>query len=99
MTLKSDVHVTNPGGHDGSNGQQGTSGRGIVVDGADGADGTVEIFVEGEDGKFMGPYRSQYHIEALDFDIVDGNDDGVFEFGELLTVQNIRIRNIGDPLL
>jgi len=89
------VQVTNPGGHDGSHGQEGARGRAIVKDGQDGLPGLVEILVEGDDGKFVGPYPSQYRLEVFDFDIVDSNCDGIFEFGEELTIRNIQVRNTG----
>jgi hypothetical protein len=97
MRLKSEVDVVNPGGHDGSDGQEGARGRGVIVDGEDGVPGQVEIFIEGEGGKFAGPYPSQYKLEAFNFEIVDGNGDGIFEFGEELTIRNIHVRNAGTP--
>ena len=87
--------MTNPGRHDESHGQEGARRRAIVKDGQDGLPGLVEILVEGDDGKFVGPYPSQYRFEVFDFDIVDSNCDEIFEFGEELTIGNIQVQNTG----
>lgn len=95
MKLKSQIEVTNPGGNDGSDGQVGASGRGVVQDGVDGLPGNVEFYIEADDGRVSGPYPSAYQLEVVGFDIYDGNQDGVIEFGEDLIVQNIQVRNTG----
>ena len=47
----------------------------------------------------MGPYTSAYKLKIVDFDIVDANEDGVLEFGEEITLRNIRVQNAGFYLL
>jgi hypothetical protein len=50
------------------------------------------------DGKIEleGPYPSSYCLEIETFDILDQNDDGIYEFGEDLTLANIVVKNSGE---
>lgn len=43
----------------------------------------------------MSTYDSKFEFQLLDFDVVDENDDGVFEPGECVIIKNIRIKNSG----
>lgn len=79
----------------GSGGQAGASGRAKIENGKDGANGTLSIFIQNQDGQLTGPFASAYQLEVLDFDIVDANEDGVLEFGEEITLRKIRIKNSG----
>ena len=67
----------------------------MLVDGADGADGEIHIFVQKPDGQLAGPFDSAYQLEIADFDIVDGNEDDILEFGEDIVLRNICVRNSG----
>jgi len=79
----------------GAGGQGGSESRAKLENGEDGPDGSVHIFVQNQDGQLVGPFASVYKLEVVGFDILDGNDDGVLEFGEEITLTNIRIRNAG----
>lgn len=57
-------------------------------------DGTAEILVRNDDGS-VSTYDSKFEFPLLDFDVVDENDDGVFEPGECVIIKNIGIKNIG----
>lgn len=83
----------------GAGGQAGFVSRAQLEAGKDGLDGSVHIFVQNQDGQLVGPFASGYKLEVVDFDILDGNDDGVLEFGEEITLTNIRIRNAGNSFL
>lgn len=87
-----------PAGLDGSMGQPGTHGRARLEDGRDGPTGSVEIFIANKDGQIAGPYASAFSLELVGFDIVDGNEDGIFEFGEEIILKNIRVKNSGQHL-
>ena len=81
-----------PGGRAGSSGLYATN---ALINGKDGPAGTVNIFIEDREGQIKGPFFSQYKLEVIDFSIVDGNGDGVLEFGEEIIVKDIRICNRG----
>ena len=40
-------------------------------------------------------YNSKFRLELVDFDVEDGNGDGIFEPGDFLYVTRIRVRNSG----
>jgi hypothetical protein len=43
-------------------------------------------------------YPTRYDLKVVSFDIVDENEDGIFEPGEHLLVKNIRVQNTGKTL-
>ena len=90
---------TNPGGRNGVPGRQGLASVARPQPGRDGPNGAVHIFVQKANGKLDGPFPSVYWLEVVDFDIVDGNNDGILEFGEEITLQNIRVCNKGPAKL
>jgi hypothetical protein len=67
----------------------------MLVDGVSGADGEAHIFVQKPDGKLAGPFDSAYKLEVVDFEVVDGNEDEILEFGEDIVLRNIRVQNSG----
>jgi hypothetical protein len=85
----------NVGGAAGPSGKAGAPSRALLVDGENGADGDVHIFVQKPDGQLAGPFASAYRLEVVEFDIVDGNEDGILEFGEEVVLRNIRVCNSG----
>jgi hypothetical protein len=91
--------VNHPGGRAGSHGHTGRDGQTVLADGTHGQDGRVQIFVENQNGQYSGPYLSSFHLEVADYDIVDSNEDGIIEFGEEITLKNIRVRNSGKSFL
>jgi hypothetical protein len=67
----------------------------VLQNGIDGGDGAIHIYVRMEGGHVDGPFLSAYKLEVSGFDIIDGNDDGILEFGDEITLANIRVSNIG----
>lgn len=55
----------------------------------------MHIFVQDLDGQLAGPFQSAYKLELLDFEIANAIEDADLEFGEKITLQNIRIKNTG----
>jgi len=80
-----------------SNGRQGPSGRAptaALEPGRDGLDGTAAILVRNGDGS-ISRYDSRFEFQLLDFEVLDENDDGIFEPGECVIIKNFRIKNTG----
>jgi hypothetical protein len=75
----------------------GRSSTAVLQNGRDGANGAVHIFVRMESGHTEGPFPSAYRLEVVGFDIVDGNDDDILEFGDEITLANVRVSNTGSP--
>lgn len=82
------------GGLDGLNGHSGTPGTSVLHNGVDGLQGNVTIVVQKSDGSRQ-EYSSLYSLALTDFDVEDGNGDGIFEPGEDLFVRRITVRNSG----
>jgi len=83
-----------PGASDGKEGFSGRTPAASLIPGQDGLDGTTGILVRKDDGS-VSTYDSKFEFQLLDFDVVDENDDGVFEPGECVIIKNIRIKNSG----
>jgi len=87
---------TNVAGLPGAGGQAGSGSRAKLVNGKDGQNASVFIYIKDPNtGSLAGPYSSAYRLEVVDFDIIDGNEDGILEFGEQITLRNIRVKNVG----
>jgi len=84
-----------PGGRSGRDGRAGSSATGRLTNGIPGVDGSFEIFIANKKSKLSGPYPSAWSLKVVDCDICDSNDDGIIEFGEEITIKNIRVRNSG----
>jgi len=41
-------------------------------------------------------YGSKFNLELVDFEVEDGNGDGVLEPGEFAYIKRIRVRNSGE---
>jgi len=90
------TYDSNPGGRDGSSGRPGRSSNASLFPGNNGSNGAVNIFVKRIGRQIPdGPYPSTYSLEVTSFDIVDGNDDGILEFGDEISLENISVRNSG----
>jgi len=76
-------------------GQSGTYGRARLENGKNGPNGSVGIFIAKKNGQVIGPFASAFKLELVNFDMVDGNADGIFEFGEEIILRNIRVKNSG----
>src|SRR5204863_4572975 len=68
---------TNPGGRDGTPGRSGSSAMFMPISGQNGETGSVEMYVQDENGQTTGPFRTSYQLQIVDFEIVDDNKDGV----------------------
>ncbi|KAK6334530.1 hypothetical protein TWF730_003744 [Orbilia blumenaviensis] len=83
----------------GSRGISGSAGNAILTAGQYGQPGNARIQVHMKSTRELGArhnfYLSRYFFTLVDFDIVDENEDGIFEPGEHIYVQNIRIQNTG----
>jgi len=85
----------NVAGKAGPGGKAGEPSEAKPVNGTDGTDGYANIFIQKPDGNFDGPFPSAYKLEVVEFEVVDGNEDGILEFGEDIVLRNIRVRNSG----
>jgi len=64
--------------------------------GGNGEKGSVEFYIADESGGKKGPYKTSYQLRVVKCDVRDENEDGIYEFGESIVVQNIRVKNEGD---
>ena len=90
-----EIAFHNIGGHAGPSGKTGAPSTAAPVDGSDGPNGEIQIYIEKPGAATAGPYSSAYNLEVVEFEIVDSNEDSIFEFGEEVTLRNIRVRNSG----
>ncbi len=79
---------------DGQVGKPGASITDLLSAGWSGQAGTTSIIVRSRDGGQQ-KYLSKYNVELVDFDVEDGNGDGIFEPGEHAFVRRIRVHNSG----
>jgi hypothetical protein len=59
-----------------------------------GRHGLGQIIVERANGK-QDTYNARYRLELVSFDMLDENQDGIYEPGERIIIQRIRIKNTG----
>ncbi len=86
-------------GDDGIDGLRGEKPTHPLFAGRDGRLGDVEIIVKPKTaGAVEKRYRSTYQLELVDFDLEDENGDGIFEPGEHLFIQRVRVKNSGKYL-
>jgi hypothetical protein len=52
------------------------------------------IFIK-SNGEVREYTNDKIHLRILDFDIIDEDDDGVFEPGDFIRIENIKVANIG----
>jgi hypothetical protein len=93
--LEQSETYTNDGGHDGAPGQPGMEPNSPLEDGINGPNGSVQIFIKEQNERVLGPFASPFHLDLFDFEVIDSNEDGIFEFGEEILLGNIRVRNSG----
>lgn len=62
--------------------------------GVGGNPGSTQVTVIRNNGT-EATYPTRYNLKVVSFDVVDENDDGIFEPGEHLLVKNIRVQNTG----
>jgi len=85
----------NVAGKPGPGGKPGEPSEAKPINGNDGVNGYAHIFIQKPDGSLDGPFASAYKLEVVEFEVVDGNEDGILEFGEDIILRNIRVRNSG----
>ncbi|KAM7203108.1 hypothetical protein V8F33_002456 [Rhypophila sp. PSN 637] len=88
-----------PGAPNGMNGYRGRAVNLPLSDGQSGTDGFCQIKLCRKGGAKAEMYSGRYELVVRSFDIIDENEDGIYEPGEFLIVENIVIRNaiaIGD---
>lgn len=90
------VYKTVEGGESKPDGEPGPKGKGDTSPGDDGDDGSFEFIVVEANGRETA-YKRPFNLKLLSYRIWDdlpgGNNDGVFEPNEILTISNIRIKN------
>ncbi|KAK6525330.1 hypothetical protein TWF694_005473 [Orbilia ellipsospora] len=83
----------------GPRGISGAPGNAIIQPGQHGLPGSARIQVRMKPTRELGAehkfYLRRYFFTLVDFDVVDENEDGIFEPGEHIYVKNIRIQNTG----
>jgi hypothetical protein len=85
----------NSGGSSGRRGSDGWTPTDPLYEGAVGRSGQFLIEVAGEGA---GSYGARYDLAIVDFRLVEDSAedvDGIFEFGEVVHVSGLRLRNIG----
>lgn len=80
---------------DGRDGRPGRNATTPLERGLAGNAGTGSIVVTLRNG-IQQSYNSKYSLELVDFDVEDGNGDGIFEPGEYAFIRRIRVRNSGE---
>jgi hypothetical protein len=93
------TYHSNPGGYSGPSGSDGRTPSTPLYDGNDGANGTVEIIVDGtRRGLPTMTYKRRYDMELPEFSLGEEegpNCDGIFEFGEVCHATNFVFENVG----
>ena len=87
----------NPGGSNGAGGSRGWTPTTPLHDGRRGASGVFGILVADEAGK-VAAFARRYDLEIVDFGLFESDTkdvDGIFEFGEVVHVAKVRLRNTG----
>ena len=91
------THHSNSGGSSGRSGSRGWSPSTPLHDGRDGAPGVFELRVAMQDGQIL-TYPNRYDLELRDFELFEDDFedvDGIFEFGEVVHVKHLLLRNRG----
>jgi hypothetical protein len=83
-----------PKAADGYKGPSGSTPKTHLYAGTNGAPGSARIVVSKSNGE-TNTYSSKFNFDLRDFDIVDENQDGIFEPGECVIIHNVRVRNSG----
>ena len=91
------IHHSQPGGSPGPRGADGWTPTSALRAGASGAPGSFRIDVTAPDGSTR-HYPARYDLEIVDFALAEDareDVDGIFEFGEVVHVVSLTVRNIG----
>ncbi|PVH72749.1 hypothetical protein DL98DRAFT_576655 [Cadophora sp. DSE1049] len=84
-----------PRGYPGSNRWDSAPARSILRNSSSGRDGQIHFVVVFNDGT-VSKYASRYDLRIENWMLKDDNDDGIYEPGENIMVQNIAVRNHGE---
>ncbi|MBA2664966.1 MAG: hypothetical protein H0U74_21950 [Bradymonadaceae bacterium] len=90
------VSRSNSGGSSGSSGRSGRSSSSPLGHGRDGRPGNFAIHVATARGRVA--YLHRYELCLVSFEHVEApspEQDAIYEFGEIVHVQKVRVRNIG----
>jgi hypothetical protein len=87
-------HFKRAPGLDGKDGESGVSVTDPLIKGSLGEQGMLTISVRHNDGAIQ-RYTSSWSLELIDFEIEDGNANGVFEPGDYLHIRRVTVRNVG----
>lgn len=94
-TVTVSVQHSNPGGWSGPNGSDGFTPNTPIEAGRHGAPGRFAIVVEDQPET---RYTGRYDLIATDFRLAEHDEeypDGIFEYGEVVRVVGVRLRNVG----
>ncbi|KAF1992020.1 hypothetical protein K402DRAFT_459220 [Aulographum hederae CBS 113979] len=83
-----------PGARNGKKGSSGRTPTALLLPGRDGVDGTAFICVQNSNGS-VSTYKSKFQSKLLDFEVIDENNDSIFEPGECVVISNFKIKNCG----
>lgn len=83
-----------PSAADGCRGPAGRTPTTRLQPGRNGENGSVYFVIFGRDWART-TYRPRFEFQLVEFEVVDENQDGIFEPGECAIIQNIRVRNTG----
>ena len=90
---------SNPGGYSGPYGRDGRTPTSPLYDGDDGANGRVELVVDGtRRGAGLVVYNRRYDLELPEFHLGEEegpNFDGIYEFGEVAHATGFVFANVG----
>ncbi|MCB9026539.1 MAG: hypothetical protein H6625_09505 [Bdellovibrionaceae bacterium] len=92
-TYTYDSHY-NSGGSDGHDGPSGSPGRGNIQRGAKGPSGKYEVLVSYQNGSIE-RYAKVFSLSLISYDLIDENNNGIFEPGEKVSVSNMIVKNTG----
>lgn len=94
-TVTVSVHHSNSGGWTGPSGSSGFTPNIPLEPGPDGAPGRLVIVVDSRPDAL---YTARYDLVVSDFRLAESDEeypDGIFEYGEVVRVVGVRLRNIG----
>lgn len=89
------VFRTHAEASNGNSGRPGSPLQSTLHKGRPGRAGTFSFFVVRENGA-REQYHGCYNLQVYDFEMVDENDDGIYEPGEHVLIKNIKIHNTGN---
>jgi hypothetical protein len=86
--------ASRPGASNGSDGRDGSPGRGTITGGSNGGKGRYQFVVAGPGGTTV--YRNAIDLRLSSFSFRESNANGVFEPGEIVEVTDLVVHNVSD---